>query len=149
MSVLRNAFSGFIVLFVAATGLAQNGNSKPVTAASPDGQIVFQLSEGTTQTRGSAAPSPVLQYTVEFHGQPLMDSANLGIKLAGQPDLGPGMHLVASKPESQNETYSIPAGKTSTVRNHYNGVRADYQEKWRAGNAPTEVGSRVIAEQPR
>ena len=128
MSVLRNAFSGFIVLFVAATGLAQNGNSKPVTAASPDGQIVFQLSEGTTQTRGSAAPSPVLQYTVEFHGQPLMNSANLGIKLAGQPDLGPGMHLVASKPESQNETYSIPAGKTSTVRNHYNGVRADYQD---------------------
>ena len=128
MSVLRNAFSGFIVLFVAATGLAQNGNSKPVTAASPDGQIVFQLSEGTAQTRGSAAPSPVLQYTVEFHGQPLMNSANLGIKLAGQPDLGPGMHLVASKPESQNETYSIPAGKTSTVRNHYNGVRADYQD---------------------
>jgi alpha-glucosidase len=128
MSVLRNAFSGFIVLFVAATGLAQNGNSEPVTAASPDGQIVFQLSEGTAQTRGSAAPSPVLQYTVEFHGQPLMNSANLGIKLAGQPDLGPGMHLVASKPESQNETYSIPAGKTSTVRNHYNGVRADYQD---------------------
>ena len=128
MSVLRNAFSGFIVLFVAATGLAQNGNSEPVTAASPDGQIVFQLSEGTAQTRGSGAPSPVLQYTVEFHGQPLMNSANLGIKLAGQPDLGPGMHLVASKPESQNETYSIPAGKTSTVRNHYNGVRADYQD---------------------
>jgi len=129
MSVLRNACSGFLVLALVTAGSAQSGKSNAVTATSPGGQIVFQLSEGTVQTRGSATPSPVLQYTVQFHGKKLMDSASLGIKIAGQPDVGPGMHLVASEPESQDESYSIPVGKTSTVRNHYNGVRADYQDE--------------------
>jgi len=128
MSTLRIAFSGFIILVFAAAGSAQSGNANLVKATSPNGQIVFLLSEGAVQIRGSASPAPVLEYAVEFHGQRLMDSTNLGIKIAGQPDLGPGMHLVSSKPESEDESYSIPVGKTSTVRNHYNGVRTEYQD---------------------
>jgi alpha-glucosidase len=128
MSALRIVFSSFVIFAFAVAGSAQGGNSNPVTATSPNSQIVFQLSEGTVQMRGSDSPSPVLQYAIQFRGQRLMESANLGIKIAGQQDLGPGMHLVTSKAESQDETYGIPVGKTSTVRNHYNGVRADYQD---------------------
>jgi alpha-glucosidase len=128
MSVLRTACSGFFALVFVTAGSAQSDKATAVTATSPNGQIVFQLSEGTVRTPGSASPSPVLEYTVQFHGQRLMDSASLGIKIAGQPDLGPGVRLIASEPESQDESYSIPVGKTSTVRNHYNGVRADYQD---------------------
>ena len=128
MSTLRITFCGLMAIVFTVAGSAQSGNSNQVTATSPNGQIVFQLSEGTFRAFGAASLSPVLEYAVQFHGHPLMDSANLGIKIAGQQDLGPGMHLVGSKPESQDETYSIPVGKTSSVRNHYNGVRADYQD---------------------
>jgi len=128
MSTLRSVISSFIIPFAVSAGFAQSGNSNPVSVASPNGQIVLQLSEGSVRTFGSNASSPVLQYTVQFRGQKLMDAANLGIKIVGQPDLGPGMHLISSKPESEDESYSIPVGKTSTVRNHYNGLKADYQD---------------------
>ena len=38
------------------------------------------------------------------------------------------MHLKSTQPESEDETYTIPVGKTRTVRNHYNGVRADFED---------------------
>ena len=53
-----------------------------------------------------------LRYAVEFHGKRLMDSARLGLELVGQPALGPGMHLKATQPESVDQTYTIPVGKT-------------------------------------
>lgn len=107
---------------------AQPVSTSPVRVTSPNGQIVFAISENTIHRFRSASSEIHLQYTVEFHGKPLMKAADLGLKIAGQPDLGPGMHLVASQPESADETYKIPVGKTSQVRDHYNGVRADYQD---------------------
>ena len=38
------------------------------------------------------------------------------------------MHLTATAGENADETYTIPLGKTSTVRDHYNGVRADFED---------------------
>ncbi len=58
-----------------------------------------------------------------------MESAKLGLDLVGQPALGPGMHLTGSQPESADETYTIPVGKTSSVRNHYNGVLASFEDQ--------------------
>ncbi len=125
---LRNVSSGLAVLFFAAAISAQGGSSSPVKVSSPNGQITVTLSENIIARGRNASPTPHLQYAVDFHGKRLMDSADLGLKIVGQPDLGPGMHLVGSQPESANETYTIPVGKTSTVRNHYNGVRADFKD---------------------
>jgi Glycoside hydrolase 97. len=119
----------FVAALGAATALAQNSSSNAVTVTSPNGQISLTLSENMITRGRNAAPAPHLQYSVDYHGKRLMDSAELGLKIVGQPDLGPGMHLAASKPESADESYTIPVGKTSTVRNHYNGVRADYQDE--------------------
>ena len=35
------------------------------------------------------------------------------------------MRKTGEEPESADESYSIPVGKTRTVRDHYNGVRVD------------------------
>ena len=38
------------------------------------------------------------------------------------------MRKTGEQPESADESYSIPVGKTSTVRNHYNGARGDFAD---------------------
>ncbi|MGH9605311.1 MAG: glycoside hydrolase family 97 protein, partial [Terracidiphilus sp.] len=58
----------------------------------------------------------------------LIAESALGLNLKGQPALGPGMRLTGSQPEAVDESYTIPVGKTSTVRNHYNGVRAEFAD---------------------
>jgi alpha-glucosidase len=65
---------------------------------------------------------------VEFHGKPLIAKSSLGIDITGQPAFGPGMRSTAAQTSAADETYTIPVGKTSTVRNHYNAVRADFQD---------------------
>lgn len=125
---LRKAFSGFAVFLIAATVSAQGGSPSLVKVSSPNGELAVTLAVNMVASGRNASPAPHLQYAVDFHGKRLMDFADLGLKIVGQPDLGPGMHLVASQPESADETYTIPVGKTGTVRNHYNGVRADCQD---------------------
>jgi alpha-glucosidase len=127
MSAIRTVSYVFVAV-LGATALAQSSGSNAVTVTSPNGQISLTISENMIARGRNATPAPHLQYAVDFHGKRLMEPAELGLKIVGQPDLGPGMHLVASKPESADETYTIPVGKTSTVRNHYNGTRADYQD---------------------
>jgi len=69
-----------------------------------------------------------LRYAVEFHGKRLMAESKLGLDLVGQPALGPGMKTTAAQPSSVDESYTIPVGKTSTVRDHYNALHADFQD---------------------
>jgi alpha-glucosidase len=106
------AFSAFGFL-VAQTASGQQ--APPVTVTSPSGQITFEL----------FASGGDLRFAVEFHGKVLIAPSTLGLEFAGQQTLGPGMRETASQPESADETYTVPVGKTSTVRNHYNGIRAD------------------------
>jgi alpha-glucosidase len=69
-----------------------------------------------------------LRYAVEFHGKRLMAESKLGLDLVGQPALGPGMKTAAAQPSSVDESYTIPVGKTSSVRDHYNALHADFQD---------------------
>lgn len=119
--------SVLVCLFALSTaaGLSAQDNANPTKATSPNGEITFLLFAAQTASPGEAPSAPALQYAVDFHGKRLMDRADLGLTFVGQPELGPGMHVVATQPESADETYSIPVGKTSTVRNHYSGIRAD------------------------
>ena len=60
---------------------------------SPDGEIVFRLFDAPV---GHAAElgSNDIHYSVEFRGKPLMGDSVLGLKLQGQPALGPLMRCV-------------------------------------------------------
>lgn len=118
--MIRSGLVCLLALITAAGLSAQDNNANPVKVSSPNGEITFLL------FAGEAAPGQEgLQYAVEFHGKRLLDRGDLGLKLVEQGDLGPGMRVTGTQPESADETYTIPVGKTSSVRNHYNGVRAD------------------------
>ena len=69
-----------------------------------------------------------LLYSVDFHGKWLIDESILGLKLEGQPALGPGMHQVHVERGQADLTYNIPVGKTSTVRDHYTSALVDFED---------------------
>jgi alpha-glucosidase len=108
-----------VAMLAIGASVAVSAQPAAVTVTSPNRQITLQLFDSDASN---------LQYAVEFHGQLMLKRADLGLKLVGQPALGPGMHLKASHPESVDETYTIPVGKTREVRNHYNGVQADFED---------------------
>ncbi len=122
MPFLRIFLLFSFVFTVALLASAQDASQNRWQVASPNGQIVFALSNESSGT-GPAA----LRYSVDFHGKRLLDEGELGLDLQGQPALGPGMHYVGSKPGSADETYTIPVGKTKEVRDHYNSLRADFE----------------------
>jgi len=96
-----------------------------VKVTSPNGQITVLLFEAAATGTPQQAS---LRYAVEFHGKRLIEASRLGLELAGQAALGPGMHLTGAQAGSADETYTIPVGKTSQVRNRYNSVRADFAD---------------------
>jgi alpha-glucosidase len=118
------------VFFLASAFAIAQANSGRV--ASPDGQLVLTISTGPAQPEPNAPPRarPVegLRYSVEFHGKPIFVNSLLGLKLEGQEPLGPGMRQVNAETGSGDQTYTIPVGKTSTVRDHYNSARADFED---------------------
>ena len=128
MSIMRATLVCLLALPASGILTAQTGSADPVKVTSPNGEITILLFDAGVQTGKMDQPADGLRYAVEFHGKRLMEPARLGLDLVGQSALGPGMHILATQPESVDETYTIPAGKTSTVRNHYNGVRADFED---------------------
>lgn len=119
-------FAGCLSVFcLGGVALAQSSDSV-IAVNSPDGQIVFTLSD----VAGHAAdlPGNGVRYSVDFHGKPLLSEGMLGLKLQGLAALGPGMHKVNAQTSEHDETYTIPVGKTSSVRDKYNSAVVDFAE---------------------
>ena len=120
----------FLICLLGALFVANSFAQSPDTrlrVASPDGQIVFILGDA----KASQALEPGvndLRYAVDFHGKWLMDESVLGLKLEGQAALGPGMKQVRMQTGQLDETYTIPVGKTSSVRDHYNSALVDFAD---------------------
>jgi alpha-glucosidase len=122
MLLLRICLLFSFVFAAALFAPAQDAGQNRWQVASPNGQIVFVVSNG-----GSGAGAAALHYSVDFHGKRLLDEGELGLDLQGQPALGPGMHYAGSKPGGADETYTIPVGKTKEVRDHYNSLVVDFE----------------------
>jgi alpha-glucosidase len=124
MSTFRAVVLCLLALLAVRTAPAQNpakNDDKPAAkVTSPNGQITLLLFDATV-------PGADLRYAVEFHGKRMIEQSKLGLEFDGQPELGPGMRMTGSQPEAVDESYTIPVGKTSTVRNNYNGVRAEFE----------------------
>jgi alpha-glucosidase len=118
---------------IAASSLPAQKGQPAASVTSPNGQITLLLfdansaPEATSQPSGASAQNG-LRYAIEFHGKRLMAESSLGLELAGQPALGPGMVKGAAQTGAVDQTYTIPVGKTSLVRDHYNSVRADFAD---------------------
>ncbi len=104
-----------LVLLIASTH-AQDSDAGLPRVESPSGAVSMML-----LTRSGANGG--LHYIVEFHGKHILDESVLGLKFEGQSPLGPGMKQAAVKPSQADDTYTIPVGKTSSVRDHYNAIR--------------------------
>jgi len=133
MPTLRITLLWLLAFVVTACGEAQTNIAAPVTVTSPDGKITLMLFAAGTGAAGgepaAGAPSQNnLRYAVDFQGKRLIAESELGLEFQGQPALGPGMRLTGSQTESADDTYTVPVGKTSTVHDHYNGVRADFAD---------------------
>lgn len=100
---------------------AQDADAGLPRVESPDGSVVMMLFARPGSTGG-------LRYVVEYHNRRVLDESVLGLKLEGQAPLGPGMKQTSVQAGQADETYTIPAGKTSKVRDHYNSARADFAD---------------------
>ena len=131
MSKLLSTALFFMFVSSAVQGAtAQRSGGSLIEVKSPDGQITFRLfdaamSENHERQAYESLAADDLYYEVEFHGKQLTGKSRLGLQLADEATLGPGMHCTAARRETVDESYTIPLGKTSTVRNHYNGVLAN------------------------
>ncbi len=117
MPTSRMVLTGLIAMLTVQAAMAQNS----AQVVSPNGQIMLTLLP-------AGAANANLRYTVEFHGKRLIEESKLGLEMEGQPVLGAGMHLTGSTAETVDESYSIPVGKTSSVRDHYNGLHAEFTD---------------------
>lgn len=122
MPTLRAVLIGLLASSSVALLPAQSNNVPSMKVTSPNGQITLLLFDAAPVKGGD------LHYAVEFHGKQLIAESKLGLELTGQLELGPGMHKISAQTGSVDESYTIPVGKTTTVRNHYNGVHADFAD---------------------
>jgi alpha-glucosidase len=79
------------------------------TISSPDGLIKLTISGGQRLT-----------YEVTYRGKPVIARSAMGLDIQGQAPLGPNMTLGDSTAGEISETYSVPAGKASSIRNECN-----------------------------
>lgn len=92
----------------------------PVNIASPDGQVVFTLTQGQGQT---------LAYEVSYRGQPVIASSRLGLDPQNQPPLSANLSIATVLPGSLNETYTMKHGKANPLRAHSNTLLVMFEEQ--------------------
>lgn len=120
-----------LFLFTAACAANLSHAQDLVTVTSPNGQIEFDLF--LTRQPDPSEPYERLAYQVFFRGKPLMATSFLGLNIRDQPILGVNVGLTSSKKSSVDETYTVPAGKTKRIRDHYNAVTAEYMQNGSLG----------------
>jgi alpha-glucosidase len=112
---------------------AQDKHQPAASVTSPNGQVALLVFDTTSAPEARPQPAAAaaqsgLRYAVEFHGKRLIAESQLGLELAGQPALGPGMVKTTAQNATVDQTYTIPVGKTSSVRDHYNAMSAQFAD---------------------
>lgn len=102
----------------------------PVRIASPDGALTFSVYRGADSD---------LVYEVQLKGESVINASRLGLDIEGQPTLTGNMKLISAKTASLNETYTMPHGKASSLRDHCNTLELVVEENG-------ELGRRMILE---
>ncbi|MFP5236934.1 MAG: glycoside hydrolase family 97 protein [Acidobacteriota bacterium] len=105
-------------LFAGCCSLA---GAQSAQVKSPNGALEITVASASGGSGG-------LDYSVEVGGRRLIDASGMGLKIAGQAPLGPGMKQVHVETGQVDSTYTIPVGKTSSVRDHYNWARAEFAD---------------------
>ena len=114
---MNRNFLRLVVCFSLMTVFTALGNAaKHVT--SPDGRISL--------TVGLKSGKPY--YTVNYNQTPIIAPSHLGFQL-DKGTLGENMRITDEHTDSKDETWQQPWGEDETIRNHYNELTVDLQEK--------------------
>jgi alpha-glucosidase len=110
--------SAILTLAVLTSCSPGKGPEEPiVTVRSPDGKNAIVL-----ERSGSGAQSSLV-YTVSRNGAQVVKPSALRITLAGRGQLARGAQIRGLEEDRRNESFSLPWGKSSHVRNVYSEAR--------------------------
>ena len=105
-----------VVSFILVCSTALSNAAEKV--ASPDGRILV--------TVGLKSGKPY--YTVDYNKTPIVAPSHLGFQF-DKGILGKDMKITGTRTDSKDETWQQLWGEDETVRNHYNELAVDLQEK--------------------
>lgn len=95
-----------VALPAAFTAAAQPA---PAPLQSPDGAVSIAFD----------APGGRLSYRVAFRGRTVVEWSPLGLAVEGAPAMGSTVRIEKAARSSQDETWTMRTGKSSSIRNHY------------------------------
>lgn len=115
----------FRIASVTALSLAVSlAQEQPRVCWSPDRQIELAVSTVGMRTAPSA-----LVYSIRYQGKPVLANSKLGIDPLNQAPLGSDVRIANASLRSGEESFSLPHGKTSQVKEPYNALRVDVEER--------------------
>jgi alpha-glucosidase len=117
-----------VAAFAAGTLLAEIA---PAVLKSPNGQLAISFE--ILHPRPDSGAAGQLVYSVTFRGKPLITQSALQLVMGAHP-LGANVQLFKQTPSQADETYRLVTGKASQVRDHYNALRLETEERsglWR------------------
>jgi alpha-glucosidase len=94
---------------------------------SPNGALAITFH--TVEHNSSYGPGQQLVYSVTFRGKPLLEDSALQLTLQGARPLGADVEITGQASSQVDERYRLVTGKTSEVRNHYNALYLDVEER--------------------
>lgn len=108
-----------LILILIFTGAAAQGARPAYRLTSPDGRLT------TTVALGDA-----LTYDIEYDGQTLMQPSAIGLKLSDGRVWGSSARIAKAVRTSSDAVLSSPFYRSSTVRDHYNGLTLKMRDNW-------------------
>ena len=108
-----------LILILIFTGAAAQGARPAYRLTSPDGRLT------TTVALGDA-----LTYDIEYDGQTLMQPSAIGLKLSDGRVWGSSARIAKAVRTSSDAVISSPFYRSSTVRDHYNGLTLKMRDNW-------------------
>lgn len=106
------------LILLASGWLLPMVQAKDVRVSSPDGAVTVAVGVNNGKP----------YYSVKYAGRTLITPSNLGFMLANE-SLGNKMKITGKRYATKDETWTQPWGEDETVRNNYNELTVDFQEK--------------------
>lgn len=113
------AFATHCLFLLLLTQLPAACQSPGVSVASPDKsvEVTFELKNG------------VPYYRISRAGKPVLRDSRMGFVLKNQAPLQDNFRIVKTTPATFDETWTQPWGEVKTIRNHYNSLVVELQER--------------------
>ena len=116
MNVMKYAALLFLAVFV-------------FSCNQPDWETTVSSPNGNNTCNFILNPEGVPTYTVMRNDAVVIDTSSMGLVFKDQEAMTGGFEIIRTTPETLDETWEMPWGEQRSVRNHYNGLLVELQEK--------------------